>query len=360
MSVIQTRIHLPTTLHHVDLVSSLEALRNTVAIRDGDRVGIRKDGRMVVFTGRSFLLHPQQTRRAAQLMDAQPLLKNQRSRCFGDLRAAAHHTKWMIDDLKTQLAAASKTIDPTRKPSTRSLPDGQPSPRPLARPGSPALETTRWEWQRKNSFAKMKRALSIPARPRPAAAMLESMRTRLRHFDALHADQALMRDVATHLQDFANALSKAPAAAKDGLMRVMPTETDRKRIFQDLATKRLAVKDLAPHQTIEVIKTVMLPLQLAQTQIQHKPAEDIQRMQKSMLEELPPNDTRAALAAAIQALAEVHAQAADGRTSKFNKIVIETLASSIFFALDAADEFAAVEAPRRAAEVMALWRRPPV
>ncbi|AXE30633.1 hypothetical protein DK842_12400 [Chromobacterium phragmitis] len=71
MSTIQTGIQLGR--RHVDLAS----LNLNHVDADKARIGIRKDGTLVVYTGRSYLLHPDQTRRASQFLRQQGLLQPQ-------------------------------------------------------------------------------------------------------------------------------------------------------------------------------------------------------------------------------------------------------------------------------------------
>ena len=71
MSTIHTGIHMfrPDLSQLNELGAGLRA--------DSARIGIRKDGSLVVYTGRSYLLHPDQTRRAQQFLRQNQLLAPQ-------------------------------------------------------------------------------------------------------------------------------------------------------------------------------------------------------------------------------------------------------------------------------------------
>ncbi|KUM04624.1 hypothetical protein, partial [Chromobacterium subtsugae] len=71
MSTIHTGIHMirPNLSQLNELGAGLQA--------DSARIGIRKDGSLVVYTGRSYLLHPDQTRRAQQFLRQNHLLEPQ-------------------------------------------------------------------------------------------------------------------------------------------------------------------------------------------------------------------------------------------------------------------------------------------
>ncbi|OHX13938.1 hypothetical protein BI347_10785 [Chromobacterium sphagni] len=71
MSTIHTGIHMarPNLCQLNQLSGGIDA--------DTARIGIRKDGSLVVYTGRSYLLHPDQTRRAQQFLRQHQLLEPQ-------------------------------------------------------------------------------------------------------------------------------------------------------------------------------------------------------------------------------------------------------------------------------------------
>ncbi|MGC0151536.1 protein-tyrosine phosphatase family protein [Chromobacterium vaccinii] len=69
-------IHTGISIARPDL-ASLNRLNDGKIDADTARIGIRKDGALVVYTGRSYLLHPDQTRRAQQFLRNAGLLETQ-------------------------------------------------------------------------------------------------------------------------------------------------------------------------------------------------------------------------------------------------------------------------------------------
>jgi uncharacterized protein YceK len=298
---------------------------------DSARIGIQKDGKLVVYTGRSFLLHPQQTRRAAQfLQQLQQQAPSGPGVRVGELTAASRHAA------KSQLAALASPLGLriTQPPSPRER-TGARQPLPLApRP------------EQKNA-----------SRAGPPLSATE--RARLDFLGKLSQNPTLAQSVAEHLQGLGAILQRASADDKNGLFRKPLAADQLEQMYRQLAGEQRSPDQLDLPQSAHLIKTLLLPFKLTDKQVENQSAETVYRRQQTLIGAMRYPAPIAAAVGAFKALAEAHAQAPNDTRVAFNKSSIG--AQGILFELSAipASPAQVQTLTDKAAEVLALWQRHP-
>ncbi|WP_434630181.1 protein-tyrosine phosphatase family protein [Chromobacterium sp. CV08] len=204
-------IHTGIAIARPDL-AGLNRLNDGKIDADTARIGIRKDGALVVYTGRSYLLHPDQTRRAQQFLRREGLLEAQeRPR---DIR---------LVDLITRLNTRANTDTSPRKEDLAAPPRSQ-------RPNLRWADTEAQQARRQESATlSQRRGLSLKLTPAASgspdglkaslAQKLGSSDKRVGLFDALQRQVGPAASGAAFIGDLAGARFRDVPTAAATLVR---------------------------------------------------------------------------------------------------------------------------------------------